>query len=273
MKKAWWGSILVALAVSCKTLAVPVYTLETPRFAPETSLKIVLITDLHSNLYGSGQETLIAAVWAEKPDLILLVGDIFDDIVPDTGTELLLNGVHGLAPMYYVAGNHEYQRGDMAIRTILAAFDVQVLADSYTSISINGNTIIIAGADDPERTLKEPRYDPAAAMKAAFRELDGMDGYKILLAHRPEHIKQYRMYAFDLVLSGHAHGGQIRLPPLINGLYAPGQGLFPKYAGGLYTHGALVHIVSRGLSITRPRFPRIFNPPEVVCIIIASTRD
>lgn len=86
-----------------------------------------------------------------------------------------------------------------------------------------------------------------------------------MLSHRPERIESYKKYNFDLVLSGHAHGGQVRIPFLLNGLYAPNQGLFPKYAGGLYTHNNLNHVVSRGLSYN-PKLPRIFNPPEIVIV-------
>jgi predicted MPP superfamily phosphohydrolase len=90
--------------------------------------------------------------------------------------------------------------------------------------------------------------------------------YSILLAHRPEHIDQYLNYGFDLVLSGHSHGGQWRIPFILNGLYAPDQGFFPKYAGGKYEHGSTIHIVGRGLSKNSTRIPRIFNPPELVII-------
>jgi predicted MPP superfamily phosphohydrolase len=108
-------------------------------------------------------------------------------------------------------------------------------------------------------------------MEIAFRELDEIPLYKILIAHRPEMIKHYKKYSFNLILSGHAHGGQVRIPGIMNGLYAPHQGLFPKYAGGMYKHGNLTHIVSRGLSVN-PRLPRIFNPPELVIISIESSK-
>ena len=108
-------------------------------------------------------------------------------------------------------------------------------------------------------------------MERAFRELDEISLYKILIAHRPERIEDYKQYSFDLVLSGHAHGGQVRIPGIMNGLYAPHQGLFPKYAGGMYTHDNLTHIVSRGLSVNS-RLPRIFNPPELVIISIESNK-
>jgi predicted MPP superfamily phosphohydrolase len=206
-----------------------------------------------------------------EPDLIFLSGDIIDDVVPVTGTRLLLSGISGMAPIYYVTGNHEYWSHNIQeIREELVSYGVIILSDSYVKIMVNNNEIIIAGIDDPDKKCYEtPTYDQDDSMEEAFRELDNVPLYKILLAHRPERIESYKRFSFDLVLSGHAHGGQVRFPTLINGLYAPHQGLFPKYAGGIYTHGNLKHIVSRGLSIT-PGLPRIFNPPELVVIIIES---
>ena len=104
-------------------------------------------------------------------------------------------------------------------------------------------------------------------MHFAFYELENNTNFKILLAHRPELIELYKKFSFDLVLSGHSHGGQMRVPFILNGLYAPNQGLFPKYAGGSYKHNSMIHIVSRGASFN-PRLPRVFNPPEIVIIDI-----
>ena len=99
----------------------------------------------------------------------------------------------------------------------------------------------------------------------------GLPGYRILLAHRPEAIDEYRQMDFDLILSGHAHGGQWRIPGWINGVYAPGQGFFPRYAGGVYPLDDLVMIVSRGLS-NNTWVPRIFNPPELVMIELTARK-
>jgi predicted MPP superfamily phosphohydrolase len=198
-----------------------------------------------------------------------MTGDIIDDAAPIIGTRLLLAGIRDVAPMYYVSGNHEYRSCAMRkIRRELQSFDVIILPDTYARISVKGNDIIIAGVDDPyKRFFAAPAYNQEESMKNAFRELDTVAAYKILLAHRPERIKRYGEYSFNLVVSGHAHGGQVRVPFILNGLFAPHQGWFPKYAGGLYRHASLTHIVSRGLSIY-PNLPRIFNPPELVFIKI-----
>ena len=245
--------------------------METPLLEEQSSIKIVLISDLHSTIHGKDQTTLIDLVKNINPDLIVLSGDIYDDVISMTGTQLLLKGITGIAPIYYVTGNHDYLSNNMqAFREELRSFGVIILSDNYVIIEINDNEIVIAGIEDPYKRLYEtPDYNQNDSMESAFRELDEIPLYKILIAHRPELIENYKKYSFNLILSGHTHGGQVRIPPILNGLYAPGQGVFPKYAGGIYTHGNLKHVISRGLSVN-PRLPRIFNPPELVIIVIES---
>jgi predicted MPP superfamily phosphohydrolase len=258
--------LLVNIFVSCKTISTETYTVESPLIHEDQSIIIVLITDLHSTIYGKDQTLLIDLIKRQNPDLILLGGDIVDDVAPITGTRLLLTGISGIAPIYYVTGNHEYMsRRIWLIRRELESYGVIILSDEYVTIEVNGNEIILAGIEDPDKKRFEmPRYDQNKVMEERFRELDEISVYKILLAHRPERIKYYLGFSFDLILSGHTHGGQIRLP-LINGLYAPHQGFFPKYGGGIYKHNNVIHIISRGLSVD-PLVPRIFNPPELVVI-------
>ncbi|MCL2264497.1 MAG: metallophosphoesterase [Treponema sp.] len=253
---------------SCKTISVKNYSINAP-LEKDSIIKIVLISDLHSTVFGINQNKLIEKVKEQNPDLIILSGDIFDDIVPHLGTELLLSGIKDLAPVYYVTGNHEYKSYDMQrIRELLGSYNVIILSDSYATININNNDIILAGIEDPDKKKYEtPGYNQIASMENAFRELDDIKLYKILIAHRPENIENYKKFSFNLILSGHTHGGQVRIPLLLNGLYAPNQGLFPKYSGGLYKHEKSIHIISRGLSIN-PKLPRIFNPPELVVIIL-----
>ena len=271
------GIILVLLVIaivcvlpSCRAISTKTYQVKTTLLKEQKSIRIVLISDLHSTIYGKDQSILINKVKDNNPDLIVLSGDIFDDVVPMTGTQLFLSGISGIAPVFYVTGNHEYWSHNIqSIRDELASYGVIILSDTYTIIEINDIKIVLAGIEDPDKKNYETAdYNQKDSMEKAFRELDEIKLYKILIAHRPELIENYKLYSFDLVLSGHTHGGQVRLP-LVNGLYAPDQGLFPKYAGGIYTHGNLTHIISRGLSIN-PRLPRIFNPPELVIVIIES---
>ena len=261
--------ILVFAAASCKAISTKTYRIETPLVEEQNSITIALISDLHSTIFGKDQTILIDKIKNINPDLIILTGDIFDDAISMNGTQLLLEGITGISPVYYVTGNHEYGSGNIqAIREELASYGVIILSDNYAIIEINNNKIIIAGIEDPAKKIREtPDYDQNDSMERAFRELDEIALFKILAAHRPETIETYKKYSFDLVLSGHTHGGQVRIPLILNGLYAPNQGFFPKYAGGIYTHGNLTHIISRGLSI-KPGLPRIFNPPELVIIII-----
>jgi len=263
--------LFINLFASCTTISTKTYQVETPLLEERNSIKIVLISDLHSTIHGKDQCILINKVKDINPDLIVLSGDIIDDVAPMIGTQLFLAGISGIAPIFYVTGNHEYMsRNIRKIREELASFGVIILSDAYTTIEMNNTEIVIAGIEDPyKKKFETPRYNQNESMERAFRELDEIKLYKILIAHRPEKIEIYKKYSFDLILSGHAHGGQVIIPHVLNGLYAPNQGFFPKYAGGIYTHGNVTHIISRGLSIT-PLLPRIFNPPELVVIVIES---
>lgn len=259
----------IPLIASCSSISTRTYELSTPIINEGSVTRIVLISDLHSEIYGKDQSLLINLITGLNPDLIIICGDLFDS-GPMTGVQLLLSGISGVAPVYFVTGNHEYTDQDInEIRDELRSFGVITLSDEYRIIEINSNKIILAGIEDPERVNFElPDYNQYEIMEKVFRELDRLPYYKILVAHRPERIEYYKKFAFDLIVSGHTHGGQIRIPPFKRGLYAPDQGLFPKYSGGMYSHENLTHIISRGLARRHPGVPRIFNPPEIVLIII-----
>ena len=237
-------------------------------------VRIALITDLHSCAYGEGQRELLDAIDAETPDLILLGGDIFDDDLPDDNAEIFLQGIAGRYPVYYVTGNHEYWSGEAGFARKMAILEecgIIRLSGNTAAVEANGTRISLCGVDDPyawadnsgftERT--EGGFREQAAQVAAQAE-DG--AFTILLTHRPELLDVYSQYGFDLVLAGHAHGGQWRVPGILNGLWAPHQGLFPAYAGGQYERGGTVMIVSRGLARESTRVPRWYNRPELVMI-------
>jgi len=277
LKRIIFASFIIAiiyLTASCTSISTKTYKIETTKLEKQNSIKIVLISDFHNTIFGKDQSVLINKVKNVNPDLIVLSGDIIDDIVPMKGTQLLLSGIADIAPVFYVTGNHEYySRNIQNIRETLASYGVIILSDTYKIIEINGVEIVIAGIEDPvKKKYETPDYNQKESMEKAFRELDEIHLYKILIAHRPELIKAYKKYSFDLILSGHTHGGQVRIPFIINGLYAPNQGFFPKYAGGVYTHGNTKHIISRGLSVN-PLIPRIFNPPELVIVTIMPNAD
>jgi len=265
------ATAIVCAAALYQGLTLRRVTLPTDKLPRGSCLRIVLLSDLHGTLYGRQQQQLVAVVASQKPHLILLTGDIFDEVHPHTAAQQLLWGIRNIAPAYCVAGNHEYFcRGVDSVLQKLQKHGATLLSDGYKKCVIGGVPLVIAGAEDPARNIFYDRaYTPEAAMAKAFSDLGEQPGYRILLSHRPDRIDLYRQYPFDLVVSGHAHGGQLRIPFLLNGLVAPNQGLFPPYAGGLYRHGDLCHVVSRGLSRI-PLLPRVFNPPEVVAITVRS---
>jgi hypothetical protein len=250
-------------------LVVEKYIINSNKIDADKSVRIVLITDLHSHIYGKNQTKIVSLIKKQNPDIIALAGDIADDEMPIEGAKLFLAGIQGVAPVYYVSGNHEFWSNDIKnIKDTIRKYDVTILKNSYEQIKVNNSYIIIGGIDDPEVVkFEQTDFDWQEEMHNAFSELKDNPGFKILLAHRPELIEIYKENSFDLVLSGHAHGGQVRIPFILNGLYAPNQGWFPKYAGGAYKYDFLTHIVSRGVSYNS-RLPRIFNPPEVVVIDI-----
>jgi predicted MPP superfamily phosphohydrolase len=262
------------LLVNCAThasLKTVYYDLNFPEaLAPERqTLVIVLLSDLHSDIYGKDQTPLLERINETSPDIIVLAGDIFDDRASHLGTRLLLTGIKKdmpETPVFYVTGNHEYDGGKIDdILRELTGFGVTVLPEDYVELEVKGVRLVIAGVEDPNKALWDPLYNGAFA-EGPLKRAAAADAYRILVCHRPELAKRYAEYGFDLMLSGHTHGGQVRIPPLINGLYAPGQGLFPKYSGGLYRMGSGSLVVSRGLTTRHPLFPRIFNPPELVVI-------
>lgn len=261
-KKYLFLKILVALAAVFFILSAISFPLRTVRYTlvsrkVSKKVRIVHISDLHSCSYGKDMKNLINAVDAAEPDIIVLTGDIFDNRTDNKNSDTLLKAVAKKYPCYYVSGNHEYW-GNMwdTFSRRAESFGVTVLQGE--NVDIDGITICGASA----------KSDIGDSVKVCADNAD-TDSFNVLLAHFPEKIDFYRSFGkFDLVLSGHAHGGQWRLPPFINGLYAPGQGLFPKYAGGRYDFDDTTFIVSRGLSRTMEHFPRIFNNPELVVIDI-----
>lgn len=230
-------------------------------------IKILQISDLHSSHYGREHSELIDAITDISPDIIVMTGDILDNRAPNGACFQLLKRLASLYPCYYVSGNHEvYTHLVDAIKDMLVSYGIKVLEGENEAVRVGEQNIVIGGVDDP---IESPdRYGRLweDQLTDCGKSLDGSD-FSILLSHRPELISYYEETPFDLVLCGHAHGGQVIVPSLINGLYAPHQGLFPKYAGGEYimANGGKM-IVSRGLS--RLVRPRVFNRPELVLVTL-----
>lgn len=268
------GSIcIVVLAAFCiaafwQGLTVRVYDQTTDKIV--SPIRIAVLTDLHDTTYGKSQKNLIAAIQNQNPDLILLVGDIADDKKLHDATEQLLSVIGTVYPCFYVSGNHEFWSGEAdVIKKMIRSYGVTVLEGDTFIVPIGDQKVRICGVDDPDgfdsryrtnHTKGDSLQEQLHACKAEI----GDDTYSILLSHRPELTEVYRNSGFNLVVTGHSHGGQIRIPGILNGLYAPNQGFFPKYAGGRYELNETVMIVSRGLS--KARIPRVFNPPELVMV-------
>lgn len=234
-------------------------------------IEIVLVTDLHSCRYGENQSELIRAVDALSPDIILLGGDIFDDKLPDTNAELFLSAVSKSYPCYYVTGNHEHWSTPVAFAakmSILQKHDIRIISGECVTLSVNGEFCNLCGVDDPDAHSSDIRSEAFSEQLSRARTASENGLFTLLLSHRPEHLNAYAELGFDLVLCGHAHGGQWRIPWLLNGLFAPDQGLFPQYAGGRYVQDDTTMIVSRGLARESTRIPRIFNRPELLLIRI-----
>lgn len=229
-----------------------------------TGVRIVLITDLHSCYYGKYQNWLIKRIDKEKPDLILLAGDIFDDKLDDKNTKILMEYLVEKYPCYYVTGNHEYwsRRAD-EMKEYMSSIGVHVLAGDCEKVTVNGSTLDICGVDDPD-DLTEAEW--TQQIDTAYAKTDESH-VRILVSHRPEKVDVYEKYNFDLIVAGHAHAGQIRIPFLNRGVYAPDQGFMAEYVNGTYTlsNGSIME-VSRGLGRECTLAPRYFNHPEIVVI-------
>lgn len=228
--------------------------------------RIAQVSDLHNEEFGKDNGNLLTLLRKAEPDIIVITGDLVDSRNTDIGIALrFAEDAMQIAPCYYVTGNHEARIPEYkALKTGLASAGVVVLENQRMELARNGETIALIGVDDPSFQTDYLLGDSAAVMSGALKELTENDAYTILLSHRPELFDVYAESGVDLVFSGHAHGGQFRLP-FIGGLAAPNQGLFPKYDSGLYTNGSTNMLVSRGIgnSIIPIRFN---NRPEIIVV-------
>ncbi len=222
--------------------------------------RITQVSDLHDALFGEQQGKLVEKVAATNPDVILITGDVIDS--NRYNLEQSLQAVRQfvkIAEVYYVIGNHEVATNQVQeIYDALTAIGVHVMPNTSTILERGGESISIIGIEDPLNGLETQNMLSTA--------LVGVDQEKltVLLAHRPEKFNTYVANNMDLVFSGHAHGGQIRLP-FVGGLVAPGQGFLPKYTAGTFEDGETTMYVSRGLGNSTVPF-RIFNLPQLVVV-------
>lgn len=229
--------------------------------------KIAHVSDLHNAVFGRKNEKLLSLIRAAKPDIIAITGDLIDSRHTDIDSALaFVEAAAEIAPVYYVTGNHESRLDFDEIEPRLIAAGARVLRNEAEDIGRGGERIRLAGIDDPSFIRTGGTAEERAA--AELEQLgDGGGTFTVLLAHRPELVEVYAEYGAGLVLSGHAHGGQVRLP-LLGGLYAPGQGLLPEYDSGLYSLGETQMVVSRGLGNSVAPL-RVNNRPELVIVTLS----
>ncbi len=223
--------------------------------------RILQVADLQNKTFGRAQKPLLRKMRKAQPDCIVLTGDLLDRNRTDVDAAMaFIEEIVPIAPVYFVSGNHEHQSGrweELAKRLTRAG--VKILDNGKTVIEKNGDTIILLGLADKSVNR---RYDALLHTLMLGQE----DAFHILLSHRPELLEDYAREGVDLVFTGHAHGGQIRLP-FIGGLFAPHQGFFPKYTEGMHEKDDTAMIVSRGLG--NSTFPfRIFNRPELILLTL-----
>ncbi len=277
MKKWLWSIpcvilliVLIAwIAWDNQALEVNEWTVS-DRDIPDTfsGYRIAQISDLHNAEFGEHNEELLSMLAGTAPDIIVLTGDLVDsrrtDV--DAAADFAAQAME-IAPVYYVTGNHEsrLKRLFPALEARLEAAGVTVLRGEAVLLNRDGQQIQLLGVDDI--TFYTGNWEDQLPEDLERLKKEGL--YTVLLSHRPDLLKLYEKAGVDLVFTGHAHGGQIRLP-WIGGILAPDQGFFPKYDSGLYTLGETNLMVSRGLG--NSLFPfRVNNPPEIVVVELATT--
>lgn len=248
-----WGNT----ALQCNT-----YTVKSEKL-PKVfdGFRILQVSDLHNAEFGKNNEKLLLEIKNAEPDIIVITGDIVDSRRTDVETSIaFVRKAVKIAPCYYVTGNHESRIAEFDyLAKEIEQSEVTVLRDEKVNIEKYGESISVIGVDDPYFV---PYGDDEAVVSNKLRAIEKEDEFTVLLSHRPELFSVYCENKIDLVFSGHAHGGQFRLP-FLGGLYAPHQGILPEYDSGAYTEDGTTMIVSRGIG--NSAFPfRLNNRPEII---------
>ena len=281
----WWkkiaavsGMLLLLLGESvreCHMFRVTHYRLNVPRKHARES-RIVFLSDLHNKTYGRENHILLERIQKENPDLILIGGDMLIGKrgVPPAAALELSRRLPGIAPVYYALGNHEQRMklkplkyGDVmcGYKKKLKEAGVHFLENESADVSFNGVEIRLTDLELPLRTYEKFRQEPVTC-----DEIEQLVGpadrtrYQILLAHNPAYVPAYEKWGANLVLSGHLHGGVVRIPGW-RGVVTPQAMLFPKHSGDMAAAGSTTVVVSKGLG-THTVNLRLFNPAEVVVL-------
>lgn len=242
-------------------LTVRRYRVKTDKVTGRVTFAV--ISDLHNTAYGKNQKRLLKKIDAASPDAILMTGDILNENSDNPNSRALITELVKRYPVYAVTGNHECYTKAVKTECVRAyeEMGVTLLSASCVDFAVRGQHVCIIGIDDP---VNGNHID---TQLESVRPLMSETAFNLLLSHRPEEneFSSYVREGYDLVLSGHMHGGQWRFPPFINGLVAPDRSFFPDHAGGRYERDNTTMIVSRGLA-KNTSVPRFFNPPELVIV-------
>lgn len=272
--------ILIEMVREALTFTVTHYELETEKLSGEQ--KVVVLSDLHNCMYGEKNQKLLKSIEKEQPDFILVAGDILvgKQSASTEVAEQFMRDVSQIAPVYYGNGNHEqrmkeqpeyYGRKYADYKHILEEAQVTLLENETVSLEMPSGEIDITGLEIPLQYYRKLSRDIIS-----LEEIENLIGkpdkekFQILIAHNPVYAKQYAEWGADLILSGHLHGGIVRIP-FLGGIVSPQIKLFPEYSGGKYQVGDSDLVVSRGLG-THTIKVRLFNEAEVVVLHIKGTK-
>lgn len=231
-------------------------------------LRVAELSDLHGRSFGKNNVRLMRTLQKARPDMICICGDLFDEKTDLTMLEPLLTGLTDIAPVYYVTGNHEWQVKNLrGLLQKMRAWGVTVLENEGRVLSRGGAEMVVAGVHDPcgPYDMKTP-----AALVRELRSAQGND-FILMLSHRNDELAMWSQLGVQLVLSGHCHGGVVRLP-FVGGVFGTRRELFPEYDAGVYRQDGTTLFVSRGLGYTNVHF-RLFNRPHVPIMILRSGKN
>ncbi len=255
----WQNNDIVITDIKCSNKDIPISF---------DGFKILHVSDLHNKEFGKNQSGLMKLTKKMQPDIIVITGDLIDSNCTDIeiAMEYAAQAIK-IAPIYFVTGNHEKWCGVYPeLRKRLEQSGIVILDNRRCILNKGNESIALLGLSDPEFIISDIENGQSVDAVLESVSQDVAIDFKILLSHRPELIDLYAKHEIDLVFSGHAHGGQFRIP-LLGGLYAPNQGFFPKYTNGVIVKEKTSMVVSRGLG--NSVIPvRIFNRPELVLLTL-----
>lgn len=263
------------LLYSNLALTVSRYTLRSEKV--DSAIRIVFLSDLHGREFGTDNERLLKKIAGEKPDLIALVGDIVNNNATTDEIDHMcgfIQRVSEIAPVYFCLGNHEQnyrQNHENDLLERVRESGAVVLESEYRDVEIHGTPLRIGGymgyyREPHMMTRDREQIERELAFADAF---EATDRFQLLLNHIPTTWLDWHgihRYPVDLVLSGHYHGGVIRIPLLEQGLVAPYVGAFPPYTKGMFSGSEATCVLTTGLAGSK--WPRFFNPPEIVAVDI-----